>query len=246
MSLERYIVQHRRGTLDQWKELAENGGSYSIPQEGEFVIELDRVNKQHKFKIGDGESTFEELQYLGIGEDFVVQKLVEERPRVVTVTLEVDKWQEEGEGTGKYYQEIDFDDITEYSRLDLQPDASQLADFKLLNLVFVTENKKNDPNTIIVHSVGDKPLNTYTMQASIVETDPKVEYDKIVGIPVGTPTSKSDWKETNSLHANYIDNKPAAADSSTVFSAEVIDGQFVIEQKQYIYYEAPPTEGGDE
>ena len=231
MSNKKYIIQHRRGTLSEWETQP------LVPREGELVIELDNATKEHKFKIGDGESAFKDLKYISVGEQYVTQQLVSARPRVITVTLYVGSWNEEGRDTGKYYQDITVPDITNYSRLDLKPNANQLADFQLLNMVFVTENKKDNTNTIRVHSVGDKPTKSYTMQASIVETDPKIDYEKIVGTPVGTPTSKSDWTQTDSTQANYIDNKPTAAGSSEVFNARVENRQFIIEQSKNIYIE---------
>jgi hypothetical protein len=202
--MSRYIVQHRRGTAAQWAEK-----NTIIPMAGELVIEIDEENAQHKLKIGDGIHTYAELAYLQAGDEVITQALAKALPRVVTITLDVDQWSEVTCETdpklGYYGQAITLDGITERSRLDLQPSADMLAEFQDLNLVFVTENKNG---AITVYSVGDMPLKTYTMQATIVETELVVESDKVVGIPIGTPTTKADWSQTDESKADYIKNKP--------------------------------------
>ena len=199
-----YICQMRRGTVAQWTE-----NNTIIPLEGEIVIEIDEKNKQHKLKIGDGIHTYAELAYLPAGNEVITQALAKALPRVVTITLDVDQWveitSESDPNFGYYGQTVMLDDITNQSRLDLQPNADMLAEFQNLNVVFVTENNNG---TIFVYSVGDMPLKSYTMQASIVETELAVECEKIVGIPVGTPAIKSDWNHTDDTQADYIKNKP--------------------------------------
>lgn len=195
--MPRYIVQMRRGGKTQWEE------SNIIPLAGEIVVEIDDVNHLHKLKIGDGLHTYSELAYLEAGGDVVTQDIITEvlsktLPRAITVTLSIDKWQkvtdEFNTWLGYYSQVIDINsetyNVTNYSRLDLQPSVDMLAEFQHLDLVFVTENKEG---TITVYSIGDMPLKTYTMQATIVET--KVEDivdDRIIGIPVGAPAPKDD------------------------------------------------------
>ena len=172
--MARYIYKHRRGTAEQWK-----AAETEIPMEGEIVIEFDNENSLHKLKIGDGIHTYAELNYLQAGDDIVTQVLAEVKPRIVTVEL-ASNWT--GGTEGKYSQVIALDNLTEHSRLDLQPDADMLAEFKQLGLVFVTENNSG---TITVYSVGNMPLKSYIMQATIVETECD-GYDKpILGIPVG-------------------------------------------------------------
>ena len=202
--MSKYIVQHRRGTAAQWAEK-----DTIIPMEGELVIEIDEENAQHKLKIGDGIHTYAALAYLQAGDEIITQALAKVLPRVVTVTLDVDQWVEVTSETdpnlGYYKQTVTLDGITARSRLDLQPNVDMLAEFQSLNLVFTTENKNS---VITVYSVGDMPLKSYTMQATIVETEIIVESEQVVGIPVGTPTAKSDWAQTDETKADYIKNKP--------------------------------------
>lgn len=183
--MAKYIVQHRRGTASQWADK-----DTIIPKEGEIVIEIDEENSLHKLKIGDGMHTYAELAYLMAGDEVITQVLAKALPRVITVTLDVDKWEkvtcETDPKLGYYAQSISIDDVTEYSRLDLQPNADMLAELQKLNLAFVTENKCG---SVSVYSIGDMPLKSYTMQATVVETDAIIDDDKIVGIPVGTPST---------------------------------------------------------
>lgn len=182
--MAKYIVQHRRGTAEQWA-----ANDTIIPKSGEIVIEIDEENSLHKLKIGDGTHTYAELAYLTAGDDIVTQVLSKALPRVTTITLDVSEWLEvtceTDPNLGYYKQPIYLDGITAHSRLDLQPDADMLAEFQSLNLVFVTENKDG---VISVYSVGDMPFKSYTMQATIVETDVVDDKDEIVGMTVGAPT----------------------------------------------------------
>ena len=195
--MAKFLVQHRRGTSAQWADK-----NTIIPREGEIVIEIDEENSLHKLKIGDGVHTYSELAYLMAGDEIVTQVLAEAKPRIVTVELTTN-WVQES--NGKYGQEINIDGITSHSRLDLQPDATMLAEFKDLNLVFTTENTNG---AIIVYSVGDMPLKSYTMQATIVETDVNDDCEKVVGMTVGTPTAIPDWNQVDETKADFIKNKP--------------------------------------
>lgn len=201
--MAKYLVQHRRGTAEQWSQQ-----NTIIPKAGEIVIEIDDINSLHKLKIGDGKHTYSELAYLKAGDEIVTQVLTEAKPRVITVEL-ANTWNLDADG--KYSQAITLDNITKYSRLDLQPSADMLAEFKQLGLVFVTENKgeiENNSGTIIVHSVGNMPSESYTMQATIVETECNEQDIPVVGIPVGTPAAQADWDQIDESKADYIKNKP--------------------------------------
>ena len=210
--MAKYIVQHRRGTTTQWADK-----HTIIPMEGEIVIEIDEVNTQHKLKIGDGIHTYAELAYLQAGDVDITQALAKVKPRVITVTL-TSNWTKTADD--RYSQVVDIDDVTVYSRLDLQPSADMLAEFKQLGLVFVTEN---NGGTITVYSVGNIPLETYTMQATLVETECDGQ-EAVVGIPVGTPVAQADWNQTDEVQADFIKNKPdidqIVAEKTTYTNAE--------------------------
>ena len=112
--MPRYIVQMRRGGKTQWEE------SNIIPLAGEIVVEIDEENNLHKLKIGDGIHTYSELAYLQAGDELVTQILTKTLPRVITVTLDKDKWEEvtctTDPNLGYYGQVIEIDGIAEYSR----------------------------------------------------------------------------------------------------------------------------------
>ena len=83
--------------------------------------------------------------------------------KVAYVTLLASEW------TGEdrlYSQVIAVDGVTEYSQVDLKPNADQLAIFHEKDLAFVTEN---EDGVVTVYAIGDRPTNDYTMQVSITE-----------------------------------------------------------------------------
>lgn len=180
---QKFIIKHRRGTLDQWLS------SGIIPYAGELVVEIDEVNNLHKLKIGDGVHSYSELAYLKAGDEIVSQVLTQTLPRVVNVELSVESWVEVTDmsdaNVGCYKQAIDVSDIGNCCRLDLQPDVDMLAELKQLGITFVTENYNG---TVFVYSISNKPLRTYEMQATVTEVNIASENERILGLPVGAST----------------------------------------------------------
>jgi hypothetical protein len=207
---KKYIIQHRRGTASQWAEK-----NTIIPKEGELVIEIDEESSLHKLKIGDGIHAYAELAYLQAGDEVVTQVLAKTLPRIITINLNKDAWEpvqyQGNPNTTCYKQIIPIDGVTSRTKLNLQPDAIMLAEFQKLNLVFVAENEidgATNENEITVYSIGDIPLDSYTMQATIVEAELLEETNKVVGIPVGTPVAQSDWAQSDETKGDFIKNKP--------------------------------------
>lgn len=84
-------------------------------------------------------------------------------PAVAEVTLLASEW----EGTASpYSQVVELANVSELSKVDLQPSVEQLAIFHDKDLAFVTEN---DNGVVTVYAIGDKPTNDYTIQATITE-----------------------------------------------------------------------------
>ena len=83
--------------------------------------------------------------------------------RTVTVALRASMWEKDGD---RYSQVISLDDITPYSKVDLQPSAEQLTIFYQKDIAFVTEN---DNCVVKVFCIGQKPMYDYVMQATITE-----------------------------------------------------------------------------
>ena len=83
--------------------------------------------------------------------------------RVVEIDLLASAWMGDA---SPYSQVVNIEGITEYSQVDLKPSVTQLAIFHDKDLAFVTEN---EDGVVTVYALGDKPLNDYTIQASITE-----------------------------------------------------------------------------
>jgi hypothetical protein len=222
----KFIYKHRRGTAKQWNDVEPE----IIPYEGEIVIEIDELNKLHKLKIGDGKTPYADLKYLMAGDEIVTQVLTQALPRIINITLDVNNWElveyKDNPHTTCYKQTLQINGVTAQTKLNLQPDAIMLAEFQKLNLVFVAENEidgTTQENEITVYSIGDKPLHSYTMQATMVEADIQSNQDKLIGIPVGTPTPQPDWNQTDSTKGDYIKNKPT-------LSARIEGGVLILEQ----------------
>lgn len=65
-----------------------------------------------------------------------------------------------------YSQVVNIEGTTEYSQVDITPNADQLNIFYDKDITFVTEN---DDGIVTVYAIGDKPLNDYTIQVTITE-----------------------------------------------------------------------------
>ena len=83
--------------------------------------------------------------------------------KVAYVTLLASAWTG---SDGLYSQVVSVDGVTEYSQVDLKPDADQLAVFHEKDLALSTEN---EDGVVTVYAIGDKPTSDYTIQVSITE-----------------------------------------------------------------------------
>lgn len=83
--------------------------------------------------------------------------------KVTQVVLRADAWVG---NSSPYSQVIDIEDVTENSLVDLQPSAEQLQVFHNKDLAFVSEN---DNGVVTIFAIGDKPMNDYTIQATVME-----------------------------------------------------------------------------
>ena len=164
----RYICTLRRGTKetdesgtvirDDWAQYTAEKPEEAIPREGELVLEYD--NGIPRLKIGNGVSTFAELEYISV-DSFIL-------PKPVSVTLYANKW-EPCEGVDfRWHQVVTVTNgkITPNSKVDLQPTPDDLVEFHDLDLAFVTEN---DNGVVTVFCVGQKPTKDYIIPATITE-----------------------------------------------------------------------------
>lgn len=99
---------------------------------------------------------FKALLYGPFGTIALPEKLVE-------ITLLASAW--EG-SSSPYYQVVDIDGVTAYSKVDLQPSVEQLDIFHDKDIAFSTEN---DDGVVTVYVIGDKPTLDYVIQATITE-----------------------------------------------------------------------------
>jgi hypothetical protein len=82
---------------------------------------------------------------------------------VTDVNILASKWV----GTSSpYSQVVTVEGATKRSQVDLTPSADQLAIFHNKDLAFVTENNNG---VITVYAIGQKPVNDYTIQATVTE-----------------------------------------------------------------------------
>ena len=85
-------------------------------------------------------------------------------PEIVrNVTLVASDWIGDA---SPYSQVVEIDGVTEFSKIDLQPDTEQLSIFHEKELTFVAENENG---VVTIFCVGQKPLNDYTIQATMTE-----------------------------------------------------------------------------
>lgn len=83
--------------------------------------------------------------------------------KISEVKLLASKWVGEGY---LFSQVVNIDGATANSQVNLTPSVEQLAIFYEKDLAFVTEN---EDGVVTVYVIGQKPLNDYTIQATITE-----------------------------------------------------------------------------
>ena len=190
--MAKYIVPLRRGTKyvdekgqvllnDDGTPVKDDWAKYTAqenhvnPLEGELVLEYELVNGTGKpiprLKIGDGKHEFKDLEYLSI-DSFIL-------PTRASVRLDGGSaWIKEEGYTNRYRQVVKDDNaeepinkftnvtITSNSKIDLQPDPTQLATFHKKDVAFVTEN---DGGTVTVYCIGQCPQDTYEIPITVTE-----------------------------------------------------------------------------
>ena len=158
--MAKYIVQHRRGTTQEWKN------SDVVLRDGEIGIEKS-TDGYTRLKIGDGVSKYTQLPYMNtVGYALVMKKF--------SIELFASNW--EGDSS-PYSQAVDVLDITANSKIDLQVTPQQLAWLQDEEISLTT---KNEDGNLIVYAIGAKPTVDFTarsdlgaIQATISETTDK-------------------------------------------------------------------------
>lgn len=184
--MSKHIFQLRRGTryvdetgatlLNQYgKPVRDDWATYTAqenhldPLAGELVLEYEEVygtgKKTPRLKIGDGENTFANLEYISV-DSFIL-------PTPASVTVYANKWQPVKDENGvdvpnRYYQEVDVRNatITPNSKVDLQITPEDLVVFHEKDVSFTTVNEDGNVRVCII---GKQPTNNYTLRATVTE-----------------------------------------------------------------------------
>lgn len=95
--------------------------------------------------------------------DLVTKKYVDNKFATKSVSLAADSWIG---SESPYSQVVTLSDITSNSKVDLQPTPVQLANLADNETIL---NTANDNGIVTVYAIGNKPIEDYTMQATITE-----------------------------------------------------------------------------
>lgn len=99
--------------------------------------------------------------------------------KIREVTLLAAAWVSEEDR--RHSQIVEIKDVSTKSQVDLTPDVQQLEVFYEKDVTFVTKNF----GVVTVYAIGQKPLNDYTIQVTLIEVDVP-DGTPIWGITVGT------------------------------------------------------------
>ena len=140
----RYIVKHRRGTSSQIQ------AATNQIQDGEIVIEYSDDYTKARILIGT------KFGYDAL--DFSVVS------KIRAVSLPLSAW---SGGDGTWSQVATIDGVTKKSKIDLQPNASQLLSLQNSETSLVAENSDG---VVMVYAIGNLPEVDLEMQATLTET----------------------------------------------------------------------------
>ena len=110
----------------------DTGNLYYIIDEGvlvdkEYVESKDLVTNEHLlYVISELQKTIASLSAKSV-------------VKYITISLPASAWSKDTDN--RYSQVVKIEGVTEYSKIDLQPDAEQLAIFHEKDIAFVTENE---------------------------------------------------------------------------------------------------------
>ena len=166
-------VIHKHDIEANWKK-----ATNFIPKKAEIIVyDKDENYDYPRFKIGDGETNVDSLP-------FTVEKIVEEilnianisyKPRPYTITIygesddnTNDIWETVSDNVYRQNVTDQFNDnITEYSKIDMQPTPEQLSIFHSKDVAFTIVN---EDGIAYLYAIGTKPLNDYeNVQVTIME-----------------------------------------------------------------------------
>ena len=142
--MAKYIIQHRRGTTQQWL----NTGT--ILREGEIGIEYtDEEQSEARLLIGT-KNGINALPFSPVS-------------KIRTILLSADGWVGDD---SPFSQVVDIEGITNNSKVDLQPTTEILS---YLSDEEITLTTTNEAGVVRVYALGSKPTIDITIQISITE-----------------------------------------------------------------------------
>lgn len=142
--MAKYIIQHRRGTTQQWL----NTGT--ILREGEIGIEYtDEEQSEARLLIGT-KNGINALPFSPVS-------------KIRTILLSADGWVGD---TSPFSQVVAIEDITENSKIDLQPTTDVLA---YLTDEEISLTASNNSGVVSIYALNYKPAIDITIQVSITE-----------------------------------------------------------------------------
>lgn len=83
--------------------------------------------------------------------------------KLTNITLLASEWKG---AASPYSQVVECEAVSVNSMVNLQPSVEQLEIFHDKDIAFTTEN---DGGIVTVYAIGDRPMNDYTIQATILE-----------------------------------------------------------------------------
>lgn len=141
----RYIVKHRRGTSSQIQ------AATKPIEEGELVIEYSNDYSRARLLIGT-KFGYDAMEFSAVS-------------KIRTVSLPLSLWTGNG---SPWSQVVTIDGVTTKSKIDLQPNASQLTQLQDSETSLVAENNEG---VVTVYAIGNLPEVDFEIQATITETN---------------------------------------------------------------------------
>ena len=136
-------------------------GVYSVMPE----TVLFSTNMDLSFQVEYNQDINDAISYLTWMLEEMEGRLNKSISRVSWIELLADNWQGE---KSPYSQVVDLEEITYYSKVDINPDVEQLAEFHDKDVSFVAENTGGE---ITVYCIGEKPTDDYWVQVTITEVE---------------------------------------------------------------------------
>ena len=127
---------------------------------GDLSYKSDGILLDREYVDSNNLVTKEELASL---KDIINLLQAKSLVKTITINLPASNWVGEG---NNYSQVVSIADITEYSKVDLQPTAEQLVIFHEKDITFVAEN---EDGIVTIYCIGQKPTLDYDIQATVTE-----------------------------------------------------------------------------